>query len=47
MAAKSRGWIPAVKPVMDELIGRAGFWVSQAVYSRILELAGESSVDFG
>ncbi|NES00260.1 MAG: DUF3368 domain-containing protein [Symploca sp. SIO1B1] len=45
LAAKSRGWIPTVKPVMDDLIGRAGFWVSQALYSRILELAGESSAD--
>lgn len=41
LAAKLRGLIPVIKPTVDELIGKAGFWVSQAVYTRVLQLANE------
>jgi predicted nucleic acid-binding protein len=41
LMAKLRGLIPVIKPVVDELIGKAGFWVSQAVYTRVLQLADE------
>jgi uncharacterized protein len=39
--AKRRGLILAVKPLLDALIDRAGFWVADALYHRVLELAGE------
>ena len=39
--AKRRGIIPAVKPLMDDLIERAVFRVSESLYSIILQNAGE------
>ncbi|NEP46963.1 MAG: DUF3368 domain-containing protein, partial [Okeania sp. SIO2H7] len=44
IAAKERGLIPLVKPVMDLLIAQTGFWVSSSLYSRILEEAGEMNL---
>ena len=41
LAAKANGLIPAVQPLLDRLIGQAGFWVSRAVYRRVLQLAQE------
>jgi len=43
LAAKFRGLISSVKPILDEMIDRAGFWVSQNVYTRFLEQAGETT----
>jgi predicted nucleic acid-binding protein len=39
--AKHRGLLPAVRPVMDDLIHESGFRVSRAVFERALRLAGE------
>ncbi len=39
--AKRKNLVPAVKPVVDELISKAGFWVSPQLYDRILESVGE------
>jgi uncharacterized protein len=39
--AKQKGGIPAVKPVLDNLIAKAGFWVSQQLYARVLQAVGE------
>jgi predicted nucleic acid-binding protein len=39
--AKHRGMIPAVKPILDDLKAKAGFWVSQQLYARVLQAAGE------
>jgi uncharacterized protein len=39
--AKQRGNIPAVKPILDDLRTKAGFWVSQQLYVRVLQAAGE------
>jgi predicted nucleic acid-binding protein len=39
--AKDKGLIPEVKPVVDDLMTKAGFWVSQELYERILRVAGE------
>jgi predicted nucleic acid-binding protein len=39
--AKQRGFINTVKPVLDALIGKAGFWVSNDLYARVLQEAGE------
>jgi predicted nucleic acid-binding protein len=41
MEAKHQGLIRAVKPVLDDLIARAGFWVSGPLYAQVLQTAGE------
>ncbi|MBW4628429.1 MAG: DUF3368 domain-containing protein [Brasilonema octagenarum HA4186-MV1] len=41
IAAKTEGLLPLVKPVMDNLIIKAGFWVSEQLYAEILQVAGE------
>ena len=39
--AKRRGLIPAVKPLMDDLISHAHFFIAQPVYAETLHHAGE------
>jgi predicted nucleic acid-binding protein len=39
--AKRSGAVSAVKPLVDELRARAGFWVSAELYDRVLYEAGE------
>ena len=39
--AKRRGLIPSVKLILDDLIAKAEFWVSQQLYARTLQAAGE------
>lgn len=39
--AKQRGCLPAVRPVLDDLVTKAGFWVSRQLYARVLQAAGE------
>jgi predicted nucleic acid-binding protein len=39
--AKHQGYLPAIKPVLDALLVQAGFWVSQQLYSYVLQVAGE------
>lgn len=39
--AKQRGCLAAVRPVLDDLVAKAGFWVSQQLYARVLLAAGE------
>lgn len=41
--ARQKRLIQAVKPLVDDLISKAGFWISQKLYSRVLEEAGEQS----
>ncbi len=41
LEAKHQGYLPLVKPVLDDLIHTAGFWVSQALYQHVLRTAGE------
>lgn len=40
--ARRLGLIPSVKPILDDLIAAAGFWVSGPLYRRVLESVGES-----
>ena len=40
--AKQQALIPAVRPLMDDLIATSQFRVSQALYYQILALVGES-----
>ena len=42
VTAKQRGLIPIVQPVMDALIERAGFRVSDRLYQRVLVLSNEA-----
>jgi predicted nucleic acid-binding protein len=39
--AKQVGLIPAVKPLLDDLISIAGFWVGATLYAQVLRTAGE------
>jgi uncharacterized protein len=41
LIAKRRELIPAVQPVMDELMTQAGFWISSQLYADVLNAAGE------
>jgi predicted nucleic acid-binding protein len=34
-------YISSAKSVLDDLIAKAGFWVSGQLYARVLEAAGE------
>jgi predicted nucleic acid-binding protein len=39
--AKHRGLLATVKPLLDDLIAKAGFWISHELYDRVLQAAGE------
>jgi predicted nucleic acid-binding protein len=39
--AKHRGLVPTVRPILDDLIGKAGFWITRELYDRVLKVAGE------
>jgi len=41
MEAKHKGLVPAVRPIMDDLIRKAGFWISRRLYDQVLVAAGE------
>lgn len=39
---KRMGFISRVKPILDELIEKAGFWISSQLYKHVLYEVGES-----
>ena len=39
--AKHRGLVIAIKPLLDELIAKAGFWVGSQLYAHVLQATGE------
>ncbi len=39
--AKQRGYLARVKPLVDELMEKAGFWISPSLYRHALAAAGE------
>ena len=41
LEAKSKGHLPRLRPVLDDLISKAGFWISNALYDSILRAARE------
>lgn len=41
LEAKRKGLIIAVKPVLDDVIVKAGFWISNHLYTRVLQEVGE------
>lgn len=40
--AKQRNMIPFVKPLMDDLLSAAGFYVARPVYDQVLRVTGEA-----
>lgn len=40
--AKRRGLLDTVKPILDDLVARAGFWVSRDLYAEVLAAANET-----
>ncbi|MFM5902124.1 MAG: DUF3368 domain-containing protein [Dolichospermum sp.] len=40
--AKSQGFISTVKPLLDDLINKAGFWVAEPLYKSVLLLVNET-----
>lgn len=39
--AKHAGLVHSIKPILDSLIVNAGFWVTESLYMRVLQAAGE------
>jgi len=39
--AKYKGLIPEVKPLLNRLMNEVGFWVSEPLYQRVLQLVDE------
>ena len=39
--AKSKGLIAEVRPLLDALINKAGFWVAEPLYNSVLQLVNE------
>jgi hypothetical protein len=40
VVAKHRDLIPAVKPILDDLVHTAGFWIGPALYDRVVKSVG-------
>jgi len=43
LEAKHKNLLPAIKPVLDDLASKAGFWISSELYKQTLRLAQELS----
>jgi predicted nucleic acid-binding protein len=41
LEAKHTGLLQAIRPVLDDLVAKAGFWVTPGLYAGILQAAGE------
>jgi hypothetical protein len=41
LEAKRRGHLSAVRPLLDELVATAGFWISEKLRREVLDAAGE------
>lgn len=41
LEAKQKGFVPTVRPLMDELVSKAGFKLHPALYQQILKISGE------
>ena len=41
LLAQRRGLISALRPLLDDLRSKAGFWISEALYRRVLVETGE------
>ncbi|MEM6631744.1 MAG: DUF3368 domain-containing protein [Bacteroidota bacterium] len=41
LRAKEKGLINPIRPLIDQLRGEIGFWISASLYKNVLQLAGE------
>jgi predicted nucleic acid-binding protein len=41
LEARQKGFVPRLKPVLDDLVSKAGFWMSRALYDSTLRAGGE------
>ncbi|GAB4291657.1 MAG: hypothetical protein Fur0025_26930 [Oscillatoriaceae cyanobacterium] len=41
LVAKRRGWVTAIRPILDNLIEEAGFRLRDSLYTEVLAAAGE------
>lgn len=41
LVAKQRGYLVAIRPVLNDLRSVAGFWIDQELFTQVLETAGE------
>ncbi|MDB9311916.1 DUF3368 domain-containing protein [Spirulina sp. CS-785/01] len=41
LEGKRKGFVAAIKPLMDKLIEDSTFWISPSLYDKILVLSGE------
>jgi uncharacterized protein len=39
--AKMLGFVPTIKPILDDLVQLAGFWVDRVLYEQVLKDVGE------
>ncbi|MBI3538052.1 MAG: DUF3368 domain-containing protein [Chloroflexi bacterium] len=39
--AKQKGLIVSIKPILDDLTKKAGFWINSKLYEHVLKIAGE------
>ena len=39
--SKQKGFVQKLNPILDNLISKAGFWMSQGLIQRVLKEAGE------
>ncbi len=42
LQAKAAGFLPTIRPVLDDLQREAGFWVAESLRQQVLRLAGEA-----
>ena len=43
--AKQAGYIESLKPELDKLLHKGGFWIEKKLYNRALNAVGESAAD--
>jgi uncharacterized protein len=39
--AKRKSIVPGIRPLLDDIVNKAGFWISPALYAQVLKTAGE------
>lgn len=39
--AKHKNLTTSTKPILDDLISKAGFWINNNLYNRVLQIAGD------
>ena len=44
--AKAKGLLLQIRPILDQLISQAGFWIDPQLYADVLRAAGETTAPF-